>query len=109
MATKSGPKPKKNTSGRTRKAPVLTIPGHLTGRVREEYERVAAKLRAAGRLEATDPRLIELYAVNYDLVRAAKEQLDDDGLTFSNERGIQAHPMVGVLNAATIRLRGLIA
>ena len=109
MATKRGPKP--NLAAKSRPKPVntLTIPDHLTGRVRDEYARVAERLQQAGKLDATDPRLIELYAVNYDLVRQAKEELDRDGLTFSTDKGVYPHPMVGVLNAATIRLRGLIA
>lgn len=109
MATKRGPKPKKAPISQGKPVETLTIPEHLTGRVREEYARVAERLHQAGKLDATDPRLIELYAVNYDLVRAAKDELDRDGLTFSTEKGIYPHPMVGVLNAATIRLRGLIA
>lgn len=109
MATKRGPKPKKAPISRGKPVETLTIPEHLTGRVREEYARKAEELHRAGKLEAADIRLIELYAVQYDLARTAQEELDRDGLTFKTERGLQPHPMLGVLNAATIRFRGLSA
>ena len=111
MATR-GRKAKTAATSRPKagETPPIPIPFHLEGRVRDEYLRVAAMLRESGKLEGTDTRLIELYAINYDLVRTAKEEIDRDGMTFTTERGaITAHPMIGVMNAATIRLRGLIA
>lgn len=85
-------------------------PAHLRGLARDEYVRLAKILDAVGALDRTDARLIELYALNYDLARQAADELDRDGPSVATPKGgIAAHPMVGVLNSATIRLRGLIA
>lgn len=83
---------------------------HLSGAARAEFLRLVELLDGAGTLGRTDPRLVELYAVNYDLLCRARDELDRDGLTQANAKGtLVPHPMIAVLNSATIRLRGLIA
>jgi P27 family predicted phage terminase small subunit len=88
----------------------INPPPHLTDVARSEYRRLAGILKSAGTLDRTDTRLIEMYAVNYALLRRAEEDLDRDGPTHETPRGaFIAHPMIAVMNAATIRLRGIIA
>jgi P27 family predicted phage terminase small subunit len=59
-------------------------------------------------LVSTDPRLIELYAMNYDLARSSYDQIQADGCTVESDRGnVVEHPSVKTLNAATIRLKAI--
>jgi P27 family predicted phage terminase small subunit len=65
-------------------------------------------LRAKGLLEKTDPRLIELYAMNYELACKAYDRIEVDGPTVESDRGnLSEHPCVQTLNAATIRLKAI--
>ncbi len=85
-------------------------PAELPGPALAEWHRLVGLLRHAGTLERTDPRLVELYAVNYDLLCAAREKVDAEGVTVRSATGMaHLHPAVSVINQATIRLRGLIA
>jgi P27 family predicted phage terminase small subunit len=104
-ALNSRPSKLKGSTGAT-----TNPPAHLRDVARDEYIRLAKILEGVGALDRTDARLIELYAVNYSLARQASDELERDGPTMTMPKGgIAAHPMIGVLNAATIRLRGLIS
>src|SRR4051812_18376842 len=84
-------------------------PAHLTGEARAAYQRLAGVLKAAGTLDRTDSTLIEVYAINYALLRKAGDELGRDKLTVTTKRGaVFAHPMIAVMNSTTIRLRGII-
>src|SRR4051794_39671567 len=85
-------------------------PAHLTGEAKTAYQRLAGVLRSAGTLDRTDSTLIEVYAVNYALLRKAGDELGKKELTVTTTRGACIpHPMIAVMNSATIRLRGIIA
>jgi P27 family predicted phage terminase small subunit len=65
-------------------------------------------LQARASLSKTDPRLIELYAMNYGLARKAYETIEADGTTVESDRGnVSEHPSIQTLNAATIRLKAI--
>jgi P27 family predicted phage terminase small subunit len=112
MPTKRGPKPKTahNTKRRpARKAPSATAPGHLSDQEKAIFRQVVAKLKGFGVLDRTDPTLIELYAVNYALLINARKEVEKDGLTSMTRFGsAAAHPMLAVMNQATIRLKGVL-
>jgi P27 family predicted phage terminase small subunit len=83
-------------------------PEYLSERARAEYVRVADVLDGDGKLASTDPRVIELFAVNYDLIRSAYDQIQADGCAVESDRGnLAEHPAVKTLNAATIRLKAI--
>lgn len=83
-------------------------PSGLSDGALAEYSRLVGILKAVGTLERTDPRMVELYAINYDLIRRATEQIDCEGLTTETAEGRAiAHPLLSAINTATIRLRGL--
>ena len=83
-------------------------PDYLSDRAKSEYARLVGVLQLRGILGATDPRLIELYAMNYDLARSAYDQIQADGCTVESDRGnLAEHPAVKTMNAATIRLKAI--
>lgn len=83
-------------------------PQYLSERARAEYSRLSDELDSRGRLALTDPRLIELYAMNYDLAGSAYDQILADGCTVESDRGnVAEHPAIKTLNAATIRIKAL--
>lgn len=84
-------------------------PDGLSDVAREAWDHVVGLLRKAGTLEKTDPRLVELYAVNADLVRRGYQEVDRDGMTFATKGGaFKPHPSLAVINQASIRLKGII-
>ncbi|MFO0957490.1 MAG: phage terminase small subunit P27 family [Isosphaeraceae bacterium] len=110
---KSGPKARttSNSAGKKVAGPLWAghrPPAHLSEGALAEFHRVVGALGIVGTLDKTDPRMVELYAINYDLVHRAHRQIDADGLTVETAEGRPIlHPLMGVINAATIRLRGL--
>lgn len=90
----------------------IKAPDHLGPDAAVEYVRLARLLKAAGTLERTDPRLVELYAISYTLIRQAQADVDRDGLTLQVRRGVSLsyhpHPMLAVINSATLRLKAII-
>jgi len=84
-------------------------PDHLSERARAEYARLVDLLERRGVLAATDPRLVELYSMNYDLARLAYDKIVAEGATVESDRGnTSEHPSIQTLNAATIRLKAII-
>lgn len=84
-------------------------PDYLTDRGRAVYGWLVGVLREAGRLSRTDPRLIEAYAVNYDLLVTAYEEIKRDGLTVVSDRGNKnPHPLLTAVNQSTQRLKTII-
>ena len=71
-----------------------TVPAYLDGAAKVEYLALANILDASGKLSQTDPKLIELYAINYDLlVRAYVESKSQPLLTPSGSRATPLHPV----------------
>jgi P27 family predicted phage terminase small subunit len=105
--------PKIRTAANTaRVAGVVSVrsvaPEYLSERARAEYSRLVDDLDGAGKLAGTDPRVIELAAMNYDLGRSAYDQIQADGCTVESDRGnLAEHPAVKTLNAATIRYKAI--
>jgi P27 family predicted phage terminase small subunit len=86
----------------------LESPAYLSERAQAEYARLVGVLERRGLLNATDPRLVELYAMNYDIARLAYEKITTEGATVESDRGnTSEHPSVQTLNAATIRLKAI--
>ncbi len=105
---KRGAKPKKTRKPKLPPA-VWRCPAHLDGVAADEYTRIVGVLREAGVLDRTTPRLVELYAINYALLRQAYVVIERDGPTVESDRGnVAEHPAIKTLNAATIRIRGLL-
>lgn len=79
--------------------------GTLPERAKAEYERLVTLLRDSGRLPATDPRMIDNYAICWDVIQTAYEQIQKDGMTVKSDRGnVSKHPLLEVLNAAQVRM-----
>lgn len=84
-------------------------PAHLTGEAEEAWNHVVALLAEAGNLGRTDPSLVEGYAINRALLRAAHQAIQDRGLIVTNGMGAPAaNPACAVVNAATLRLKSII-
>src|SRR4051812_44431859 len=74
-------------------------PDYLSEIASNEWLRVVALLRKAGRLNTTDARLVELYAVNYSMLKQAAIQVELDGPCTAGPRGnLVAHPATTVIN-----------
>ena len=115
MATRAGVKRRTARNGRQRASGRVFGSGDVAPRTtsRERPGRNTSDWSGswtnAGVLERTDPRLIELYAVNYELVRKAYEQLSKDGPTIITDKGnTLEHPCIRTINGATIRLKAII-
>lgn len=112
MASKRGPKPK-TTRLRAVIAPEpepeQLDPNDLGGIAEAAAEQLRGRLRAAKKLEQVDPVLIEAYGLNVALLRAARRQIEDDGLMQFNGAGALApHPATQVINAATMRIKSVL-
>ena len=91
--------------GQSRVAPVVErgevpeCPEWLTGIAREEWNRVAAALHAAGLLTGLDVSALEGYCACYGKWREAEQRLADEGLTILTPNGcVQAHPCQSISN-----------
>ena len=91
--------------GQSRVAPVVEkgevpeCPKWLTGIAREEWNRVAAALHAAGLLTGLDIAALEGYCLCYQKWREAEQRLADEGLTILTPNGcVQAHPCQSISN-----------
>lgn len=108
MATR-GRKPQRATDGPI-PASGWATPDYLSDRARSEFERLVGILKTAGDITRTDPRLVELYAVNYDVLVTAQAVIKEQGMTVVSDRNnISPHPLLMTINQATIRLKGIIA
>lgn len=86
-------------------------PAHLSG----DAEALAAWRHAvemigqAGNLDRTDPTLVEAYAVNVSLLRAARSEVQSKGVLVENRFGADVpNPALAVVNSATMRLKAII-
>ena len=108
-----GPKPKrkpapKRASGRPSPVDGWGCPGHLTGDARVAWGHLVGLLHDAGNLNRTDPTIVLAYAINYDLLRQAQKAIKAKGAIIADRFGVpREHPAVRVVNAATIRLKGI--
>ena len=88
----------------------IEAPAYLCLDAQAEYRRLAGVLKAAGTLEKTDPKVLESWAVNVDLLTRAYADIDRDGLTVATPGGgLASHPSVKVLNSASMRIKAIAA
>jgi P27 family predicted phage terminase small subunit len=111
---KRGPKAKTAANSRRRRPTGSGLwegfapPESLTPAALAEYHRLVANLRRVGTLDATDPQLVVAAARIKGLMDDAFEAVAVEGLTLEGGHGsLNAHPMLGVINSLTLRLRGL--
>jgi P27 family predicted phage terminase small subunit len=102
-----GPKPKTASNRRPSVASVPT-PDHLEGLARVEFRRVVGLLKSHDRLEQSDPRLIEMYATTYALLREAQERLAGEPLVYDGPNYRTPSPYLTIIEKAESRLRGYI-
>ena len=102
-------------SGRIKKsAKLLKVdkpepPGYLDAVSRAEYLGLVAVLEDSGKLSTCDPKLIELYSINYSLLLRAVTDLAGQPLTFSEEgKRPFVNPLIGVVHNSTQKLRQVI-
>lgn len=108
MRPKPGPKSRKTPLRGFIPETAWEPPAYLSERATAEYRRLVGILDDMGRLGVSDPRLVELYAVNYDLAQTAYETLLADGLTITSDRGnVSKHPLLEAVNAATVRVKAI--
>lgn len=74
-----------------------------------EFRRLTGACREAGTLAKADVRLIEAAARTLVLLDRAHEELGGSELTLEAANGtMMPHPLLGVINAQTMRARGLL-
>lgn len=114
---KRGPKPKTALTDRPRpSAPGdddgrWCVPDHLEGddEAVKAWAHVVGLLAAAGNLDRTDPVMVEAYAINVSMLRAARHAVVTDGPTVMNGGGgISANPACAVVNSATMRIKAIV-
>jgi P27 family predicted phage terminase small subunit len=109
--------PKRRTAAQTRKAAstrsrlsALTPPAKLTGAQRVAFRRLVGAIRAAGTADRVDVELVVATARTLVLLDQAHKELDGESLTLEAANGTaMPHPLLGVINAQTMRLRALLA
>jgi P27 family predicted phage terminase small subunit len=85
------------------------VPAHLTGVSADAWSHVVGLLAERGNLDRTDPTIVEAYAINVSLLRAAQYELDRNGMTYTTTNGMVAScPAVAIVNTASMRLRAII-
>ena len=83
-------------------------PADLSAVARAEFDRLSDALSSTGALDRTDPRIVVSAARTHDLIERAFAELGDYKLTEASANGtLMPHPMLGVLNTLTMRLRRL--
>jgi len=98
---KRGPKPKRVRTVSGAKVR-WEVPAHLSDEAVSAWHHVVGLLTEAGTLECTDPILVEAYAINVSVLRAANtmitlvDELDMDDGAFR------------LINSATMRLKAII-
>jgi P27 family predicted phage terminase small subunit len=90
------------------KARGWTCPRRLTGEAAAAWRHVVALLAKNGDLKRTDPTLVEAYAVNVGLLRAAQDQIRLDGPFVASVNGLKAHPATALINSATMRIKAIV-
>lgn len=106
---KRGPKPKQPRKS-VAKSKVPAPPVHLSQEAKTAFRLMAGKLNARGVLGMTDPDLIELYAVNYTLLKQAHQEVTKDGPSIMNRWDtIIPHPMLITINQTTVRLKAILS
>lgn len=83
-------------------------PESLTGVGLEAWNELVEDLRAAGNLEHTHPRVVEAWAVNVAVLRAAQEVVFREGVVVVQTNGVVGqHPCCNTINQSTLRLKVL--
>lgn len=106
---KSGPKPRffsPNASREGAQGAPWVRPSHIKGEARVAWERIVALLSDRGSLDATDPGLVEAYAVTFAALRAVEKTLGEDlEVTIeSPANGAVVNPVFNLLNQITSKL-----
>jgi len=82
-------------------------PKHLTGDARAAWKHLVTLLDRVGNLERTDPMLVEAYAINVSLLRAAQQSIKSDGVVIPSPQGPKANPACSAINAASMRIKAI--
>lgn len=83
-------------------------PGHLLGDAREAWGHVVGMLSERGNLDKTDPVMVESYAINVQMLRAAQSAVLERGVVTENAAGTAvSNPACAVVNAATMRIKAI--
>lgn len=112
---KRGVKPKTARTSRRAAAPAprdprWDPPEYLDEEATRAWAHVVGLLAEAGNLARTDPTLVEAYAVNVSLMRAAHRSVADEGLaSFTAQGGRIANPAVSALNSAAMRVKAIVS
>ena len=103
-STDTKPKAKLVTFGN-----VPTAPAYLDDVARAEYEHLVSILVEAGTIEQCDPKLVELYAINYALLQRAATELQRQPLNMVAGNGRSfINPLVGAIHNTTAKLQSII-
>jgi P27 family predicted phage terminase small subunit len=87
----------------------VAAPEGLNAEEAREFKRLVEALRSRGTLERCDVRLIEAASKTFVLLGRAHDELGHEPLTSEAANGTpMPHPMIGVINSLTMRLRGLL-
>lgn len=82
-------------------------PEYLDRVGKAEYQRLSEVLEKGEILGKTDPRLIELYALNYSLLLRATIELQEQPLTMMSKDRMFVNPTIGVIHNTTAKLSAI--
>lgn len=84
-------------------------PASFSESARAEWWRLAGVLEAAGTIGRVDRRMIDLFALTWEVAEKAAASVAQHGVTLELPNGaLQANPALNVLNAANMRLRAML-
>lgn len=106
MAAKRGPKSKR---GKAVDLGDVEVPDGLSEAETAEFTRLVGAIKTTGTFGRCDVRLIEAAARTQVLIDRAYAELGTSDLTIeAANKTAMPHPMLGVINSLTMRLRGLL-
>lgn len=102
--------------GKPKKLPTPTIsnrpspPSHLSRQAKVIFNALVDLLDSKGTLDKTDSTLIEIYAINADMLRLASLEVQMRGTIITTDRGaVIANPACAIVNACSMRLKTAIS
>lgn len=82
-------------------------PSYLDDNGKAEYVRLSLILEACGTLGKTDPRMVEMYSINYSMLIRAAQELQESPLNNNSNGRLYTNPLIGTIHNTTQKLTSI--